>query len=91
MLKGLNGSVGTILCDYYDTNNTTLSPLVDLHDLFKSRVPNSGTTLYSDYCDWCNETIELGRPILEFLQESDEHIVNILILENVRCYLTGGL
>lgn len=59
MLRGLNGSVGTIL--------------------------------YSDYCDWRNESIELGRPIHEFLQESNEHIVNILILENVRCYLTGGL
>lgn len=91
MLKGLKGSVGTTLCNYYGIGNTALMPLVDLHDIFKSRVPYLGTILHSDYCDWRNDSTELSRPVLEFLLESDEHIVNILILENVRYYLTGGL
>ena len=89
MLKGLNGSVGTILCDYYDTDRTALLPLVDLHDLFIIRVPNLGNMLHTDHWHWRSAAVELGRPIDEFLQESDEHIVNILILENVRFYLTG--
>ncbi len=92
MLKGLNGSVGTRLCGSYEnTDDTSLFQLLDLHELFKIRVPNLGTVLHANYCDWRNETIELGRPLHKFLQESDEHIVNILILENVKCYLIGGI